>query len=117
MVKMKQTVVVLLLAAWFGVLPAMAQDTPADAETVEGPPGTEPLDPNEPLEADVTIREERGKKIYEYRRAGKLVMVRVQPVVGPPYYFYDQNGDGTLEYHRDDPRSAAPMNQWIIHSW
>jgi hypothetical protein len=44
-----------------------------------------------------TRTESNGDVITEYRVAGQLHMVRVQPVRGPVYYLNDTNGDGRLD--------------------
>lgn len=67
-------------------------------------------------EGDVTISEGKNETVYEYRRNGKLVMVRVQPDQGPPYYFFDADGDGVLEHHEDDPRNSTTA-QWMLLRW
>ena len=85
---------------WF-VAPALAQ------EDLERPPEIPPIDaPEQPLppkvqdeeiEPTVTIREEEGRRIEEYSRAGQVYMVRIVPKVGVPYYYIDSDGDGQLE--------------------
>jgi hypothetical protein len=35
-----------------------------------------------------------GDEVTEYRVAGQLRVVKVQPKNGPTYYLYDRNGDG-----------------------
>ena len=86
-------------------------------KVVEAPPPPAVLQSGEPLEPDVTIRETRSEKIYEYRINGRLVMVRVKPRVGPAYYFVDDNGDGQLEYTREDPTKGPNVNQWVLFRW
>jgi hypothetical protein len=102
------------LAVGLGMGSALAADEP---KTVDAPPPPAVLRSGEPLEPDVTIRETHSEKIYEYRVNGRLVMVRVQPRVGPPYYFVDQNGDGELDYTTNDPRKGPSVNQWILFRW
>lgn len=87
------------------------------ATLVEPPPAPPVVQSGEPLEPEVTIRETRTEKVYEYRIAGRLVMVRVEPRVGPPYYFVDEDGDGDLEYTTDDPLKGPNVNQWVIFRW
>ena len=84
---------------------------------VEAPLPPPALQSGDVLEPDVTIRETRREKIYEYRVNGRLVMVRVQPKVGPPYYFVDEDGDGKLEYTTDDPTQGPNVNQWVLFRW
>ena len=89
-----------LVMLWFAP-PAFAQ------EELEKPPEIPPIDaPEQPLppkiqdeeiEPTVTIREEEGRVIEEYSRAGQVYMVRIVPKVGLPYYYIDSDGDGQLE--------------------
>ena len=90
----------ILSMIWFAA-PALAQ------EDLERPPEIPPIDaPEQPLppkvqdeeiEPTVTIREEEGRRIEEYSRAGQVYMVRIVPKVGVPYYYIDSDGDGQLE--------------------
>jgi len=106
----KEWLLALGLLGGMGV--AMAAETAVDA-----PPPPEVLRSGEALEPEVTIRETRMKKVYEYRINGRLVMVRVEPRVGPPYYFVDDDGDGELEYTSDDPTEGPNVNRWVIFRW
>ena len=60
---------------------------------------TDPLaGPEIPAGAVESVRTEAsGDVVTEYRVAGQLRVVRVQPPRGPTYYLYDQNGDGRLD--------------------
>jgi hypothetical protein len=87
-----------------------------DREAIEPPPIPPQLQSGDPLEPQVTIRRSQHEIIHEYRQNGKLVMVRVQPRVGPPYHFIDADGDGTLEYHPGEP-SYNNINQWVLWRW
>lgn len=104
----------LALAAALCMGPALAADQP---QPVEAPPPPPVLQSGEPLEPEVTIRETRSEKVYEYRINGRLVMVKVQPRVGPPYYFVDENGDGELNYTTEDPTRGPSVNQWVLFRW
>ncbi len=88
----------------------------AEGEALEAPPPPPPLRSGEALEPEVTIRRTEQETIYEYRRNGALFLVRVLPRVGPPYYFVDVNGDGTLDYQPGEP-VRGNVNQWIIWQW
>lgn len=69
------------------------------------------------LEPDITIIRKGKKTIQEYRRSGQLYMVKVIPDIGPPYYFIDTNGDGTLDARRDDNGIDSNVNMWKIVEW
>ena len=92
---------------------AVAED---GRQVVDEPPPPPPLQSGDPLEPEVTIRRTQREVIYEYRQNGRLVLVRVQPVAGPPYHFVDTNGDGTLEYRPGEP-VRHNINQWVLHRW
>ena len=88
----------------------------ADGELIDAPPPPPPLQSGEPLEPEVTIRRTERETIYEYRRNGQLFLVRVQPIVGPPYHFVDVNGDGELDYRPGEPLRDN-IQQWILWRW
>ncbi len=46
-----------------------------------------------------------GDEITEYRVAGQLRVVKVQPKRGPAYYLQDRNGDGRL----DEEKGVSPV--------
>ncbi|WP_462319917.1 DUF2782 domain-containing protein [Halochromatium sp.] len=66
---------------------------------------------------EVTITETDEGTVYEYRVKGQVYMVKVQPIVGPPYFLLDTNGDGVLDVQerRQTPDLAVP--QWLLFSW
>lgn len=49
---------------------------------------------------------ENGDEITEYRVAGQLRVVKVQPRRGPAYYLYDRNGDG----RPDEDEGISPVH-------
>lgn len=67
-------------------------------------------------EEPVTIRRRGEVTIEEYRRNGRLYMVKIIPGKGVPYYLIDSDGDGSLETRRnslDDPEVV----KWRLFSW
>lgn len=104
---------------WMLALALLGSTSVPAAETipVEAPPPPEVLQSGEALEPEVTIRDSGTRKVYEYRINGQLVMVRVEPRIGPPYYFVDDDGDGELEYTTDDPTEGRNVNRWVIFRW
>lgn len=101
-----------------GVLLALAGAAVAadEGQALEAPPPPPQLQSGEPLEPEVTIRRTTNETIYEYRRNGALVLVRVLPKYGPPYHFIDINGDGSLEYRPGEP-VRDNVNQWLLLQW
>jgi hypothetical protein len=61
----------------------------------------------------VTRTEANGDVVSEYRVAGQLRMVRVQPVRGPVYYLIDRNGDGRMDASKGD---VSPV-YYKIYGW
>lgn len=70
----------------------------------------------EAIEPEITIIETEREIIQEYRIRGRLYMVRIDPLVGRPYYLIDSNGDGVLDVRDDRPWNMA-VPQWLLFSW
>jgi hypothetical protein len=65
----------------------------------------------------VTIRStEDGDRIEEYSEGGKIYMVRVTPVRGPPYTLYDDDRNGRLDRASADENAISPV-YWTIYEW
>ena len=60
-----------------------------------------------------TRTEANGDVITEYRVAGQLRMVRVQPSRGPSYYLYERNGQLLSTKAGDNP----PQTYFKLFSW
>jgi hypothetical protein len=114
--------------ATFMLLPGVGCVTAWAQDDLEKPPpippeGTEeiPIPPkiqDEQLEPTVTIREEEGRQIEEYRMNGRVYMVKVTPTGGIPYYYIDTDGDGQLELDTDQ-QALNPVQpvHWKILEW
>lgn len=72
---------------------------------------------NEELEPEVRIIKRDDAEVEEYRLNGQLYMIRVTPVVGPPYYLYDTTGDGTLDSRRSELDPGLVVPRWMIFRW
>lgn len=87
------------------------------ATAVPEPPPMPPETPEPPLpemglEPEVTIVP-RGTEIHEeYRLNGRLYMVKVIPVRGPPYYLIDEEGNG--KFRRSDLEPTIKIPMWVI---
>lgn len=64
----------------------------------------------------VRIREKDGAKIKEWRQNGQVVLIRVEPVVGPAYYLVDANGDGVWE-PGPDFGDQGRVAQWVLFTF
>ena len=88
-----------------------------DARPPKLEPIAEPRDASAAhAEGDVTVRKEGGNRIEEFRRKGRLYMVRVYPVVGLPYTMLDEKGDGVFSRQDVHAKELKPA-QWSILSW
>jgi hypothetical protein len=96
----------------------------AGASAQQRPPKLEPLPeaPPPPLIRDgadeprVRIAPQEGDRVEEMRDGGRVVMIKVTPPGGVPYYLVDPTGTGNY-VRRDslDPGIRVPM--WVIKSF
>lgn len=105
----------LIALALGGLIMAAAADArppPADIP----PPPRIPYEPGseELAEPQVTIIERADRTIEEYRVNGQLVMVKITPAKGPPYYLVDRSGDGLVDERIDEFDETSPLVQWVI---
>ncbi|CAL1241298.1 DUF2782 domain-containing protein [Candidatus Methylocalor cossyra] len=85
---------------------------------VPDPPELPPrVQSGEPMEPDITIIRRGEEVIEEYRINNRLYMVKIKPVIGPPYYLVDTNGDGNLDVRRSDNERGLQIPQWVLFSW
>ena len=93
----------------------------AQSEAPPPPPIREPLppkvvDPEDTLEPEVVIRQEEDRMVEEYRRGGRVHMVRIVPTIGEPYYLIDSTGDGILDMKHDTFEPVKPV-YWRLFEW
>ena len=69
------------------------------------------------LEPQVTIVRRGWATIEEYAVGGRIYAVKIVPTVGPPYYMYDSDGDGSLETRREVTEGVPELNRWKILTW
>lgn len=105
-------VLFLAVLCWTGL--AAAQTSEAEAPT---PPQVQDAGAQDPVEPEITIIQQEDKVLYEYRdQGGRLIMVKVVPKKGRPYYLLDTDGDGELDATQWDPSSVA-VQMWEIFRW
>ena len=108
--------IALLAAAGLLAGPLPAQDAPPP------PPIREPLPPkvqdeDEQITPQVRIRQdEEGRTVEEYVSQGRVYMVKITPVVGPPYYLMDTTGDGVLNIRHERFEPVKPV-YWTLFEW
>lgn len=88
------------------VIRAPVQDLPLPEKVRDGP-GIEPT---------VTIREEGGLVIEEYRVGGQIQSVRVTTEAGLSYEYLDIDGDGRLERDDKTDGTVAPVF-YTLYEW
>ncbi len=63
---------------------------------------------------DIEIVEGEERTIYEYRNNGILMMIKIVPKVGRPYYMVP--ADGSAHYQNLDHKKKL-YPQWVIVEW
>lgn len=63
---------------------------------------------------DIEIIEGEDRIVYEYRNNGVLMMIKVVPRVGRPYYMVP--ADGSAHYQNLDHKKKL-YPQWVILEW
>jgi len=103
--------------------PTKVQDSPAARETIEPSAGASAGDMHQGLPASddqsnveiFSSKRKDGTKIDEYSHRGHVYMVKVTPPGGlPPYYLYDQNGDGKFSRHLPGASKGISPPEWVI---
>ncbi len=71
----------------------------------------------EELAPEITVIQYAHATIAEYRVKGRLIMVKITPAIGYPYYLFDHDGDGRLERTQETEDERPSLNQWRLFSW
>ncbi|MFM8342514.1 MAG: DUF2782 domain-containing protein [Methylomonas sp.] len=71
----------------------------------------------EEMQPDITIIRKGKETIQEFRRNGKVYMIKIMPQVGPAYYMLDTNGDGKMDVKKNDLDKNTDINQWLLFEW
>lgn len=79
-------------------------------------PLTEKVQEGDQVTPSVTIREEGGLVIEEYRVAGQLKSVHVTNADGLSYDYLDIDGDGRLERNDKSDGTVAPIF-YTLYEW
>jgi hypothetical protein len=92
------------------------------AQQKKPPPKLEPLPeppppPEMPIEGpSVRIPVQQGDKVEELRQGGRVVMLKVTPPNGKPYYLVDTTGNGNW-MRRDSLDDGVRVPMWPIKQW
>ncbi len=88
-------------------------------EDVEGEEKRKPDDDKvNPLDnVDINIIQRDDKTIETHSINGIVYKVKVTPKNAPAYYFYDTDGDGSLETRSNRELKETTVQQWKIFEW
>lgn len=93
---------------------ALAQSRPPQLEPLPEPLPPPPIaGPDEPA---VRIPVQEGDKVEETRIGGRVVMLKVTPPNGKPYYLVDPSGTGSW-LRRDSLDDGLRVPMWPIHTF
>jgi len=100
---------------------ALAQQETEQGTDPAAPPPIPPIPhkvKGEEIEPSVVITEREGERVEEYFQNGRVYMVKITPLKGPPYYYLDEDGDGELELRESD-RALNPVQPiyWKVKEW
>ena len=110
---MRRSLLIVLLLALSSSL-AQAQKQPPKLEPLPEPPPPPPMpDDGEPV---VRIPVQEGDKVEAVREGGRVVMLKVTPPHGRPYYLVDTTGKGNW-VRRDSLDDGVRVPMWPIHTW
>lgn len=100
----------------FGLALAQSEDAPETDPAA--PPPIPPKVPNEELTPSVFITQRGEDRVEEYSRDGRVYMVKITPIVGLAYWYFDENGDGQLEL-QDMDKGHGPVRPvyWKLKEW
>jgi hypothetical protein len=109
---MRRVLFLVLLTAAAGVL---AQQRPPRLEPLPeaSPP---PVIRDGADDPRVVIKPQEGDKIEEYRDGGRVVMLKVTPPGGVPYYLLDVAGNGNWT-RRDSLDTGNRVPMWTIKTF
>ena len=106
---------VLFLALSVAAASAFAQQRPPKLEPLPEPPPP-PVIREGSDEPRVRIAPQEGDRVEEVREGGRVVMIKVTPPGGTPYYLTDPTGTGIYSPRETlDPGNRVPM--WVIKSF
>ena len=83
---------------------------------IEPPELPNVVESGEEIEPQITIIRQGDEVIEEYRINNNLYMVKITPAVGLPYYLIDYDGDGRIDFRKNDLDDVI-VPQWVLFTW
>ena len=112
------TLLNIILSSLLLPLNAAAEEMQQNLESLpEVPEPPKQTQSGENLEPDITIVRREKKTIQEFRRGGRLYMIKVVPDAGAPYYFLDTDGDGRMDVRSSELDDGSRINMWKLLEW
>jgi len=106
---------ILFLALSVVAAGALAQQPPPKLEPLPEPPAP-PAIRDGADEPRIRIAPQEGDRVEEMREGGRVIMLKVTPPGGTPYYLMDPTGTGDYVRRESlDPGVRVPM--WVIKSF
>ncbi|RMH10554.1 MAG: DUF2782 domain-containing protein, partial [Gammaproteobacteria bacterium] len=59
----------------------------------------------------------KKEHVVEYRMNGAVIMIKIIPSKGAPYYLVDSNGDGNLNVRQPNMNPEFLIPQWTLFRW
>jgi hypothetical protein len=107
----------LLVVGCLAATTAAAQKTPPNLQPLPEPPPPPPGALENAETPEVTVRRQDGDTIEEYRVGGRVVMIKVIPARGVPYFLLDPKGDGSFSQRRDSLDMPLSVPMWTIFTF
>ena len=109
---MRRLLLVVLLA--LASAASAQKKPPPKLEPLPEPPPPPPMSPVEQPTVRIPVQE--GDKVEELRQGGRVVMLKVTPPNGKPYYLVDTTGNGNW-MRRDSLDDGVRVPMWPIHTF
>ena len=93
---------------------ALAQGRPPQLEPLPEPPQPPPIPGVD--EPSVRIPVQQTDKVEEMRQGGRVVMLKVTPPQGKPYFLVDTTGNGNW-MRRDSLDDGVRVPMWVIRTF
>ncbi len=104
-----------LITAIMTLAMAFSSSVSAEEDEKKAKPDDDKVNPLDNV--DINIIKRDGKTIETYSVNGLVYKVKVTPSSGPAYFFYDTDGDGSLETRSNREFSETTVQQWKIFEW
>ena len=105
-----------LLASLLIAASATAQNRPPKLEPLPEVPPPPPMVGGGPDEPAIRIPVQETDKVEELRQGGRVVMLKVTPPHGKPYYLVDTTGNGNW-LRRESLDDGVRVPLWPLHTF